>query len=193
MASGCASGACTDGSAPQSPGAAELLTVADHRVECTGLSLQLCYRVHRDTGAGGDGADWELLYDPIRGFTYEWGVESVLRVRVEPVADPPADAASGDLVLVEVLSQRRAPPEQRFTLELTPFAPDDGRPLIVDQGSGTFRFHGDGRFACASDAVCDELRRLLEASTPRIQLELSHAGAPGAPMQVRAARAAPSA
>ena len=53
------------------------------------------------------GAPWQLHHGEIEGFTFEPGVESVLRVKELPVAHPPADGSSVRWVLVEVLEQGR--------------------------------------------------------------------------------------
>ena len=76
------------------------LQVAASRVECTGVSKQTCLQV-RETSS----APWGLLYDAIIGFDYEPGFLYEIRVKEEPVANPPADASSIRRTLVSVLSK----------------------------------------------------------------------------------------
>ena len=49
----------------------------------------------------GPNAGWEISTAHIEGFTFEKGYESTIRVRIDPIADPPADG-----------------PERRYTMEL---------------------------------------------------------------------------
>lgn len=75
--------------------------VAGETVRCTGEGEQDCLQIDR-----GEGRGWELFYDDIAGFSHEPGTEHRLRVRVTPVADPPADGSSLADELVEVLDER---------------------------------------------------------------------------------------
>lgn len=53
------------------------------------------------------GADWEISSAHINGFTFEKGHETEMRVRIDPVANPPADGPSHRYTLERVIS--RAP------------------------------------------------------------------------------------
>jgi Domain of unknown function (DUF4377) len=108
-------GAAAGATAPINAGAAagatapaaarvEVLKIDAKRAPCSGEGARHCLRVKRG-GAG----DWQLFYDPIEGFSFEEGYRYELKVRVEPVAKPAADASSLRYVLVEVVKKERAP------------------------------------------------------------------------------------
>ena len=53
-------------------------------------------------------ASWEASAESIAGFTFERGYETVLRVRIDPIANPPADGPSRRCTLEQQLSRTRA-------------------------------------------------------------------------------------
>lgn len=79
-----------------------IIQVAGQRAPCTGVAQQLCLQVRTQPGAA-----WELHYGEIEGFDWQVGVESVIRIREERVARPPADGSSLRWVLLEVLETGR--------------------------------------------------------------------------------------
>jgi hypothetical protein len=68
--------------------------------DCTGVGPQKCYQVKAHPED-----EYRLFYSQIRGFEHEPGYEYVITVRVEPVANPPADASAYSYTLVEVISK----------------------------------------------------------------------------------------
>lgn len=81
----------------------ETFFVGPERVDCVGVGPQECLQVRR-----GANAEFELFYDEISGFTFEPGYTYELRVRVQPVENPPADASSLAYELVETVSREAA-------------------------------------------------------------------------------------
>ncbi len=81
-------------------GVEKTLFVAPVTVECEGAGPQRCNLVRENQDD-----EWGLFYDQIEGFEYEEGFLYVLLVNEERVDDPPADASSISLKLVEVVSQ----------------------------------------------------------------------------------------
>lgn len=81
-------------------GETKTLFVGPELVECTGVAPQQCLQVREDPNA-----DYELFYNSIEGFTFEPGYEYELLVRVDTVANPPADGSSLQYTLVEVVAQ----------------------------------------------------------------------------------------
>lgn len=69
-------------------------------VECVGVAPQTCLQVKQNP----DDA-YTLFYDTIQGFAFEEGYEYEIVVRIEPVANPPADASAYTYTLVELVSQ----------------------------------------------------------------------------------------
>ena len=53
-------------------------------------------------------ASWEASAESIAGFTFERGYETVLRVRIDSIANPPADGPSRRCTLEKQLSRTRA-------------------------------------------------------------------------------------
>jgi heat shock protein HslJ len=76
------------------------LYIADHLADCTGVSKQKCMLVKENPEE-----DWTYFYDRISGFDYEEGYTYELRVRVEDVENPPADASSKKYTLTELVAK----------------------------------------------------------------------------------------
>ena len=66
-----------------------------------------CFNVKHEDEAQGEEMEntWTHFCYPIEGFDYVEGYEYDLLVRVIPIKDPPADAASSRYVLIEIISQ----------------------------------------------------------------------------------------
>ena len=143
-------------SSPTSPATAaavvKTLQVAASRVPCTGVAQQLCLQVRESSSA-----PWTLLYDAIVGFDYEPGFLYEIRVKVEAVANAPADASSLRRTLVALLSKTRVDPALvgptwRLTalngspalddVRVTAVFGDDGR---VTGSAGCNRYFGGAR------------------------------------------------
>ncbi len=76
--------------------------VREQRIDCEGEGPMLCMQV-RDARTD----EWTLFYGRIEGFTYEDGYAYELRVNVEEVKAPKADASSKRLRLVEIVSKEK--------------------------------------------------------------------------------------
>ncbi len=70
-------------------------------VDCEGVAPQKCMLIRESPDE-----PYGLFYDQIEGFDYKEGQEYELRVMVEEVENPPADASSLRYRLVEVLTSR---------------------------------------------------------------------------------------
>lgn len=81
----------------------KVIYVAAETSPCTGVAPMTCLQV-RDAPS----APWTLHYSSIEGFEHQPGVAYRLRVRMTPVANPPADAPSVRWSLVEILDQTPA-------------------------------------------------------------------------------------
>jgi heat shock protein HslJ len=82
-------------------GIEKTLFVAPVTVECEGAGPQRCNLVRENQDD-----EWGLFYDQIEGFEYEEGYLYELLVNEKRVDDPPVDASSLSLTLVEVVNQR---------------------------------------------------------------------------------------
>jgi hypothetical protein len=91
------------------PGAADTKTlfVREMRVDCEGEGPRKCLQV-RESESG----EWTLFYSRIKGFQYEEGTKYELRVSVEKVPKPMADASSLSYTLVEIVSQQKVAPKK---------------------------------------------------------------------------------
>ena len=56
----------------------------------------------------GENSTWEATAARIEGFTFERGVQTTLRVRIDPIANPPADAPDKRYTMEEQLSRTPA-------------------------------------------------------------------------------------
>ena len=93
-------------------------------VDCVGVGPQKCMLVKENPEDA-----YRMFYDRIAGFDYEQGYEYELRVQVETVPDPPADASSLRYTLVEVVSKRPALEGGSWALEQ--YVDGDGQPEIA--------------------------------------------------------------
>lgn len=87
---------------PPAEGRELIVMVAGQRAPCTGVAAGLCLQVRTAPGA-----PWQRHHGEIEGFTFQPGIEAVLRVREVAVANPAADAGSVRWELVEVLERGR--------------------------------------------------------------------------------------
>jgi len=97
------SGSAPDESAGESTGDVVRMWVGPERVDCVGVAPMECLQV-----AYAEDAEPQLFYDEIAGFEHQEGTAYVLDVRVDEVADPPADASSLTYTLVTVVSETPA-------------------------------------------------------------------------------------
>jgi hypothetical protein len=88
-------------------GETKTLFVRETRVDCEGEGPRKCLQV-RESESG----EWQLFYSRIKGFAYEEGTKYQLRVAVEKVPKPMADASSLSYTLVEIVSQEKVAPKK---------------------------------------------------------------------------------
>lgn len=96
--------ACTGAStsAPRSvSGVEKTFFVASERKPCTGVGPMECLQVREAPDQ-----PWKFFYSSIEGFTHEPGFAYELRVREEPVPNPPADGSSLRWRLLKIVSKQ---------------------------------------------------------------------------------------
>lgn len=76
---------------------ASTIYIAPKQADCTGASNKKCYLIRKN-----DGENWILHYEEIKGLDYEPGFSYKIKAKKENVKNPPADASSFRLILVEV-------------------------------------------------------------------------------------------
>lgn len=76
------------------------LYVAPKKADCTGAGAQTCYLIRK-----GSEGNWILHYEDIRGLDYEQGFSYKIKVKKETVKNVPADRASYQYSVVEVLEK----------------------------------------------------------------------------------------
>lgn len=79
----------------------QLLEVAPYRTACIGVGPMECLQVRREGEE-----NYSLFYSRIEGFEFESGYQYVLRVKVAPVENAPADASSERYSLLEVVDKK---------------------------------------------------------------------------------------
>ena len=77
--------------------------VADHLADCVGVAPQKCMLIKENLQD-----DWQYFYDNIQGFNFEKGYNYQLKVKIETVKNPPADASSIKYTLIEVLAKEKS-------------------------------------------------------------------------------------
>ena len=113
-----------------------VLHVGPDRVDCVGVSPQLCYQIKDAPEAA-----YTHYYDQIEGFEHRKGFEYVLQIEVLAVENPAADASSVRVRLVQELS-RKALRYVRITAPAEGGVFDASRPLIA-AGTGRGLFEGN--------------------------------------------------
>jgi len=91
---------------PPAPGVDKTIYLDSHRVACSGVAPQTCYRFRESPDA-----PWQLWYGPIEGLDFEDGVSYKLRVRETRIPSPAADRSTIRWQLLGVES--RTPPVAR--------------------------------------------------------------------------------
>lgn len=121
------------------------LYVAPQQVECSGVSDQKCFLIRSYPGE-----NWILHYDEISGLDYEPGFSYKLKVRKESVNNPPIDASSVRLILVEVLEKTDVTEDleledlanKEWKLE---FFKQDKVEVVIEQQIPTLEFDMNGK------------------------------------------------
>jgi len=75
------------------------------KVDCSGVGKMTCLQVQKSDTLDLN-ADWDLFYSRIDGFDYEPGYLYKLKVKEEPVENPPADVSSIKYTLVKVVEKK---------------------------------------------------------------------------------------
>lgn len=76
------------------------LYIGPELADCVGVGPMQCMMVKENPDD-----EYQFFYSEIEGFTFEPGYTYVVRVRVEPVANAPADVSNLKYTLIEVVSQ----------------------------------------------------------------------------------------
>ena len=80
-----------------------LLFINNQLVDCYGVGPMKCMQVrNNETDA------WSLFYQQIDGFNFEAGYNYTLRVRIDTVANPPADGSSLHFTLLDMIAKTAA-------------------------------------------------------------------------------------
>jgi len=163
-------GACTNGEDQGNLG--QRMFIHHHKNECHGLYPTLCLLTRES-----ELQPWSSHYDPIRGFTYEWGYDYELRVLVTEIPNPPADASSLDYVLLEIVQKNRVAAGTEFEFPSV-WAPE----LIKRKTESEFELGYMDHFMC--DAVnCETVASLLEQEMSLL-LEFRFTDIPSDPIQL---------
>lgn len=93
----------SNGVDPAEAGSADLLKrlwVKPDLVDCVGEMEQKCLQV-----AEAEDGEYTYFYDQIADFEFVEGTSYVIDVRIDEIADPPADGSSLAYTLIEVIEQ----------------------------------------------------------------------------------------
>lgn len=95
--------ACETGDKSQKPDQ-EIFYIKENLADCTGVAPMKCMQIKRDTTE-----EWSYFYSQIAGFQYEPGYRYKLKVQVEDVENPPADASSKRYTLISIVEKVKQP------------------------------------------------------------------------------------
>lgn len=112
------------------------LYVGPELADCVGVGPMKCMLVTEDPKS-----EPQFFYSQIEGFEFEPGYSYALRVRIEPVANAPADASSLKYTLIEILSKEPVATSAMKTRTLEGpvwqlTAADDGSGALVEVPAG---------------------------------------------------------
>lgn len=114
--------------------------IGPQRVACEGVAPQTCYQYKEAADS-----DWLLFYDEIAGFEWQPGFTYELRVAVQTLENPPADASALRYELVEVVSQSQVegvfPQYVQIDSPRSGVVLADGSPIVIS-GMGGALFEG---------------------------------------------------
>lgn len=102
--------------------------VGSELADCVGVAPMKCMLVKEDPND-----EYQLFYSQIEGFTFEPGYTYELRVRVEPVANAPADASSLKYTLLELVSKE---PAEEGAMETATLEGPTWQLTAISDGSG---------------------------------------------------------
>jgi hypothetical protein len=102
-----------------------------------------------------DGGEQQFFYNQIAGFDFQWGHSYELTVRVDDVANPPADASSKRYTLVEVISDSGYQPGLTFEMQLPVM-------LVQPVSDGVYSLNGEIEFTCVTENMCSALGTFLD-------------------------------
>lgn len=155
-------GACVDSARE------ETITVDHYKSTCTGLGPLLCMNV-----------DGQLQYDGIVGFQFEWGYRYRLRVKIETIDNPPADASSQRVTLVEQLEKTRVPEGTEFSLRVY------GNAYVKPGATTAFSLIDDTSLECEPNATCQAITEGLSMQPACFRMQLGYPPPPATSLLVR--------
>ena len=145
----------------------ETWEVAPYKRQCMGLFPTLCIQVR---GLGDDA--FGNRFSRPDGFSFEWGVRSVIDVEIRTIENPPADGSSLEVTLRSVLAESLVEPGFQFTIRV----PTD--PGLVEVGPDVWRvFHEDPLLMCGAPVDCEAFRQDVLAH-PGLEITLTIPSAP---------------
>lgn len=128
------------------------LQIRDHKQECSGVFVFPCLY----TKIPGE-TNWNLFYDSIVGFEYEWGYNYEVEVAVTSIENPPADGSSVRYTLLNTVSQTPVLPGSQFEYS-SRFASE----VITKKSEDTYSlFSFEAKDFICAPADCDTLDALL--------------------------------
>lgn len=75
-----------------------IIYINNAQVDCVGVAPQKCMQIKYHTTD-----DWQYFYDSIAGFEFTSGYYYMLKVAVQNIENPPADASSKKYILIDIL------------------------------------------------------------------------------------------
>ncbi len=112
----------------------EILIVADQKADCRGVALIKCLQIKNPQDER-----WTLFHQNIENFNYVEGYTYVLRVKVETVKNPPADASNLKYRLRKILNREKTGDENsendssRLTAKAWQLMAIDGEKVNADK------------------------------------------------------------
>lgn len=80
----------------------KILYVSDQLVDCVGVAPQKCMLIKEKPTD-----KWRNFYGSIKGFNYEEGFLYKIKVKIETIKNPPADASNLKYTLIEILLKEK--------------------------------------------------------------------------------------
>ncbi len=160
----------------------ETVYINSYMTECTTMVVQLCMLTRSNSGV-----PWSLFYNGINGFQYSWGSTYKVTVRIDSVANPPADAPSETYSLVGTAEASPVVPTTTFQIPVS----NGATSLAKSPVANVYRMYQAKDFIC-QQADCDAID-LARTQALGVLLEFDYQNQPSQPLHLlRIACAAPA-
>lgn len=156
--------------------------IGPSRTLCAGEGVYGCLNIRSDSTA-----EWSLGYGDVRGFTFEWGY--ITRVRMSRRSPEPGTMDDpGGFELIAVLSKTPVPAGTREVLVAREmYGENPWTKMVTGSCASGYRLYGEAPLRFADTDACLSFESSIKTTEHPSAIEIEY-GAPGAPLTVVSVR-----